>query len=44
MFHAACLHALSLAARSLSLRVVLHIKQLKLPEPLNMVVKLRMVI
>ena len=44
MFHAACLHALSLAARSLSLRVVLHIKQLKLPEPLNMVVKLGMVI
>jgi hypothetical protein len=32
-----------LAARSLSLRVVLHIKQLKLSEPLNMVVELRMV-
>ena len=42
--HAAWLQAPSLDARSLSLRVKPSIEQLKLPEPLNMVVKLGMVI
>jgi hypothetical protein len=42
--HAAWLQTPSLAARSLSLRVKPSIEQLKVFEPLNMVVKLRMVI